>query len=182
MKTHTYKNKKAISPLIASVILIVFTMSVAALLTSWVQSITSDQKESVDESQDKIDCFLSNLEIDSDFTKVNSKANPTIFSARLKNTGSNDLAFLSYRVWGNDTEPSIWKIIDGDTNKTGIGKGNALKVILDISGLSSQADFKKIKIETNCEGVYVLIERTETGWREDTALTSDGMISAEKES
>ena len=182
MKTYTYKNKKAISPLIASVILIVFTMSVAALLTSWVQSITSDQQESVDESQKTIDCFLSNLEIDSDFTKVNSKNNPTIFSTRLKNTGSNDIAFVSYRVWDNNTEPDIWKITDADTNKTGIGKGNALKVILNISDLSSQVDFKKIKIETSCEGVYVLIERTETGWREDVALTSSGMINAVKES
>ncbi|MCK5039435.1 MAG: hypothetical protein KAR87_00515 [Candidatus Aenigmarchaeota archaeon] len=179
MKLHIHK--KAISPLIASVILIVFTMSIAALLTTWVQSITANQKESVDDSQDKINCFRSNMEIDNDFTKVDSLTNPTIFSARLKNTGQEDISIKYYRVWDNTTEPIMWKITDSNVNKTGIAKGNGLKIIINVSGLTYPDEFKKIKIETVCDGVYALIEKPTTGWREDSALTSTNMIAAEIE-
>lgn len=179
MKLHTHK--KAISPLIASVILIVFTMSIAALLTTWVQSITADQKESVDDSQDKINCFRSEMKIDNDFTKVNSDSNPTLFSARLKNTGQEDISLRYYRVWDNTTEPVIWKITDSNDNKIKIAKGNGLKIIVNVSGLTHPDEFKKIKIETVCEGVYALIEKPTTGWREDSSLTSTNMIVAEIE-
>ena len=179
MKLHIHK--KAISPLIASVILIVFTMSIAALLTTWVQSITADQKESVDDSQDKINCFRSDMEIDKDFTKVDSDTNPTLFSVRLKNIGQEDISLKYYRVWDNTTEPVMWKITDSNNNKTGIGKSNGLKIIVNVSGMIHPDEFKKIKIETVCDGVYALIEKPATGWRVDSALASTDMIAAEIE-
>jgi len=177
----SYTRKKAISPLIASVILIVFTMSIAALLTTWVQSITVEQKKTADDSQKKIDCFMSNLEVDNDFTKVNSGSNPTIFSTRIRNNGANDISLISYRIWDNNTEPIIWKITDVNANKTGIPKGNGMKIVLNISGLANQNAFNKIKILTECEGVYVLIEQSSPGWRVDPTLSSLGMIDAKME-
>ena len=176
-----FTKKKDISPLIASIRLIVFTMSIAALLTTWVQSITVEQKKTADDSQEKIDCFMSNIEVDNDFTKVNSNSNPIFFSTRLKNNGANDISLTSYRIWDNNTEPTIWKITDVNSNKTGISKGESKKVFLNISGLLNQESFKKIKIETKCEGVYVLIEKPSPGWREDSTITSADIINAEKE-
>ncbi|OYT34665.1 MAG: hypothetical protein B6U87_01660 [Candidatus Aenigmarchaeota archaeon ex4484_52] len=172
-------HKKAISPLIASVVLIVFTMTVAALLTTWVKDITEKQKEKAEISQQKINCFSSDMRVDNDFTKINNKTNPTLFSTRIENIGENIIYIDSYRLWDNDIEPDIWKITQEDTSKTAIVKNNAKKITLNISGINSS--FNKIKIQTQCEGLYVVIEKPVTGWREDTTILSANVIEATKE-
>lgn len=56
--------RSGVSPLIASVLLIAFTMAVAAILTAWVTQFTQQQTETLgNESSDQIDCSFAQLEI-----------------------------------------------------------------------------------------------------------------------
>ncbi len=56
--------RKGVSPLIAAVLLIAFTMAVAAILTAWVTTFTQEQTETVGEqSEQVIECSYATLSV-----------------------------------------------------------------------------------------------------------------------
>lgn len=61
--------RKGISPLIAAVLMIAFTMAIASLFSGWIQQTQSDTQEDVNEQRDKtLSCNRLGIEINEDQT------------------------------------------------------------------------------------------------------------------
>ncbi len=89
--------RKGISPLIAAVLLIAFTMAVAAILTAWVTSFTQDTTESVgNESERLVGCSFASLDI---YDAVLSGSTLTV---NVANTGTRDMDNASLVVFHED--------------------------------------------------------------------------------
>lgn len=79
--------RKGISPLIGAVLLIAFTMAVAAILTAWVTTFTQDTAEAVGNNSERlIECSYSGLSI---YDAVEGNGTVTVSVA---NTGTIDLS------------------------------------------------------------------------------------------
>ncbi|MCJ7479212.1 MAG: hypothetical protein MUP63_03495 [Candidatus Nanohaloarchaeota archaeon QJJ-7] len=77
--------RKGVSPLIAAVLLIAFTMAVAAILTAWVTTFTQEQTEQLgNQSEKQIDCSFAQLEI------FDTNPDTTWVSVAVTNTGTVD--------------------------------------------------------------------------------------------
>ncbi|MEA3230037.1 MAG: archaellin/type IV pilin N-terminal domain-containing protein, partial [archaeon] len=78
------KRKKGISPLIAAVLLIAFTMAIAALLTTWVTQFTESQQKESEKYQEKIECSGSNFIANRDFVRLIDTADSYNLTTRLE--------------------------------------------------------------------------------------------------
>jgi len=79
---------KGISPLIAGVLLIAFTLAIAAIVSGWLVSLTKTTTKKVETGvSTQVECSKGNIEIEE--VKFNSTANTTI--VLLHNTGTTDL-------------------------------------------------------------------------------------------
>ncbi|MDY6761872.1 MAG: archaellin/type IV pilin N-terminal domain-containing protein [Candidatus Nanohaloarchaea archaeon] len=78
-------NRKGVSPLIAAVLLIAFTMAVAAILTAWVTTFTQEQTSQLgNQSAKQIDCNFGQLEI------FDTNSDTTWVTVAITNTGTVD--------------------------------------------------------------------------------------------
>lgn len=93
--------RKGISPLIAAVLLIAFTMAVAAILTAWVTSFTQRTTEDVgNSSEELVSCSFAGLSI---YDAIYDGENVTV---SLANTGTKDLTNVSVVVFLDGGESS----------------------------------------------------------------------------
>ena len=83
---HRRSTRKAVSPLIAAVLLIAFTMAIAAILTAWVTTFTKDKKEQSEIYEEKMKCSGANFKADPMFASFNSSGNE-MFNVKLENIG-----------------------------------------------------------------------------------------------
>lgn len=160
-------SSKGVSPLIASVLLIAFTMAIAAVLTAWISSFTTAQKEKTAVFEEKIQCNYGFIENDNDFTEYNETS--ALFKTRVKNTGTIDISVGKYQVWFKDVPvPTIWSI-SNPTNYS-IKKQDARIVTLNVSG----GKFTKIKlIGHSCDGVTATISEPIGGWTSGNPRAAD---------
>ncbi len=164
------KNKKGVSPLIAAVLLIAFTMAIAAILTAWVTSFTTEQKEQSEEFSEQISCSGQSFRTDSDFT-VYYPADG-VFQVRIKNTGNRGLYIDEYRVWVPSSSTPVvgsnfaYKHSNGtwvdSVNRTETISKNMLSGEINIS--VSEEPTKVQYSLTKCEGVYDSVTRPSGGW------------------
>ncbi len=155
--SYPHKTKrKGVSPLIAAVLLIAFTMAVAALLTAWVTQFTTAQKEESEKYQEKIDCSGSNFVLNEDFVfyeEVNeddwnsrrdgyssyvfgdgtSAYDETyVMSVRLENIGFNPVQLERVEVWfSNKTIPEYLDLEDGFYSDYYSGEGYENGIIIE---------------------------------------------------
>ncbi|MCJ7450243.1 MAG: hypothetical protein MUP58_00710 [Candidatus Nanohaloarchaeota archaeon QJJ-9] len=130
--------RKGISPLIAAVLLIAFTMAVAAILTAWVTQFTQDTTGAVgNESERVIQCSYAGLSI---YDAVNDSGNLTVSVA---NTGTQDMSNVSITAF----------MEDGSLTNTYMGAlptGGVQEITLtDLSGTLSSVR----ATSTDCPGV-----------------------------
>lgn len=85
-----FADRHGVSPLIAAVLLIAFTMAVAAILTAWVTTFTQEQTGQIsNETGSQIRCSFANIQIlDADF-------GGTSVTVAVTNTGDKDLTNVS---------------------------------------------------------------------------------------
>ncbi|MDY6765762.1 MAG: archaellin/type IV pilin N-terminal domain-containing protein [Candidatus Nanohaloarchaea archaeon] len=77
--------RKGVSPLIAAVLLIAFTMAVAAILTAWVTTFTQEQTAQLgNQSAKQIDCNFGQLDI------FDTTSDTTWVTVAITNTGTVD--------------------------------------------------------------------------------------------
>jgi len=158
---------KGVSPLIASVLLIAFTMAIAAVLTAWISSFTTAQREKTAVFEEKIACNYGFIENDIDFTEYNyTSDSEAFFKTRIKNTGTIDLSIGKYQTWFEDTTvPIVWTI-DNPGNNTAIKKLNDKIITFNVSG----GRLTKIKLIGNvCDGVTTTISEPLGSWNVGTA-------------
>lgn len=161
------RSKKAVSPVIATVLLIAFTMSIAAILTAWVTDFTSQKQLESKKFEEKISCSGSNLEVNMDFARWD--LNMTTFSIYLRNTGVNDIVLDKYLVWYDNRATPVY--IDAPEIK--MAKDSGSIVVINVSkgtsefgyiNISSAGEPKQVRYVTTCEGVFSQASRPMTGW------------------
>ncbi|VVB60080.1 Uncharacterised protein [uncultured archaeon] len=179
IQSDAMNSPKGVSPLIASVLLIAFTMAIAAILTAWISSFTTSQKEKTQVFEEKINCNYGFIENDVDFTAYNGTdpVNNGIFKTRVKNTGTIDLSIGKYQVWYNNIAvPTIWTI----TNPTNysIKKQDARIITLNVSGPDV---ITKIKLMGYiCDGVTTTVTQPLAGWGALSTYSPSDVIAATK--
>ena len=166
------KIKKAISPLIAAVLLIAFTMGIAAILTTWITSFTTTQKEKTQVFEEKIECAYMNLRADSDYARFNTSTG--IFQDYIVNTGSVDVEITKFVIWV-DGIPIIPVAM---TNITHIKKGEGKTINLNLSAVVSPSEeLTQVKFETRCDAAYTTLWKPVSGWSKLADVISPGDIS-----
>lgn len=97
-----FQSRKGISPLIASVLLIVFTISIATLIVTWLNNYTASTTEEVDQSnQQFLECSKQRPLIDNVFANSSSSTKPIVRVA-VRNAGTDSFTLKSLQVFGED--------------------------------------------------------------------------------
>ena len=153
--------KKGISPLVASVLLIAFTMSVAVLLTAWVTNFTQTQKENANKYEEELACSYQNIEAQPSFTRYNSTY--MIFETYITSSGLDaaeiDKVAISYDGVTYETPKYL-------STPQRIEKNEGISIKLNLTNaLVSGPDFKKIRFYTSCgSNYYTTLVRPSGGW------------------
>ncbi|MCJ7478598.1 MAG: hypothetical protein MUP63_00275 [Candidatus Nanohaloarchaeota archaeon QJJ-7] len=118
--------RKGVSPLIAAVLLIAFTMAVAAILTSWFTTFTEDQSQQLsNQSEQMIQCSYAGIDISN--VAYDSENSLTEFS--IDNTGTvdfNNISVVSFQGSQVQGRTYINSLSAGQT-KSGIISGTEQK-------------------------------------------------------
>ena len=132
---------KGISPIIATVLLVAFVISVVAIISTFFTDLTTIQKEKIeDEGSAIMDCALAWFEIDSDIINVGPE-----ISVAVENKGQTELSGLKIVAY-NDTGAFQ---LDATPSTMQIGGINILRAVY-----SGQPILRKIKVSTTgCPGV-----------------------------
>ena len=148
------RQRKAVSPLIASVFLVVFTIGISAVLVDWLNTFTKDTTDDVSiSSRSVINCIKVDISIDNVYLEVNSTGDD-IISALVINKGPK-VNIVSAYVYSTDGSSCT---LSGSTQT--ISKGNSQTRINDtgcdiFAGNSSCPDFLMVKIITDCGATAV---------------------------
>ncbi len=172
-RSDTMNSSKGVSPLIASVLLIAFTMAIAAILTAWISSFTTAQKEKTAVFEQKIDCNYGFLEIDPDSSQWNQSQR--IFKARIRNTGTIDLSIGKYQVYyAGGVASTSWKVETPTDTNTSIAKNEEKVVYVNVTDSSGeQAHVNKVKFIANfCDGVSTSAIEPLGGWSQASLSTA----------
>ena len=138
----TELRRKGISPLIASVLLIAFTLSIGAFMSAWLQDVTKKQTQAaVDNS--KPECQFSALNIQN-VTYTNSTNRLKI---DIENTGTKSVAINTIRLIYSD-DLSTQAVF----NRTTINAGDAYALIMynTTTNNSIRSDIRILRLVTDC--------------------------------
>lgn len=137
--------RKGISPLIAAVLLIAFTMAVAAILTAWVTTFTQETTSEVGQSgSEQIACSFAGLSI---YDAVYNDGDDSLTVA-VANTGTRDLS---------DGVSIVLSYADGtveSTNITGLNTGEVQSKTFESIGIDTTAELSEVRAaSTGCPQV-----------------------------
>lgn len=153
------RTKKAISPLIASVLLIAFTMAVAAILTSWVTGFTKTQTGFVGEKAEKqVKCTYATFKVQKSDVTYNFSAQTTNINVTVYNDGSEDLYNFTFTMITNaNTNPKVYTYTPTNqkTETDPLKSANTIVFIGNTtSGPASSEIFNKLVINAICQKDY----------------------------
>ncbi len=138
----TKRRKKGVSPLIASVLLIAFTLSIGAFMSTWLQDITKKQtSEAADNS--KPECQYANLNIQN-VTFTNST---TKLRIDVENTGTKSVAIRSVRIiYLNDSTA------EANFTRITISAGDSYPLVMynTTDNSSIRSTIRKLRLVTDC--------------------------------
>lgn len=163
--------RKGLSPLIAAVLLIAFTMAVAAILTAWVSTFTKSQTEKSQVFEEQIDCSYANIENDANFAAYD--AVDKMLRVYVTNTGSGIVVLTNLTIWklGSST-PELSKSLDPNTGLT-IEQGK-LKILY--LNLAAYGEPSRAQITTTCGTKWTTTYRPSTGWKPFDYTATSGPI------
>ncbi len=156
--------RKGVSPLIAAVLLIVFTIGVATIVMSWVNEYTKDTTEKASENTDQMmDCANTNIDIKDVY--INYMGTDTTVKLIAANTGLSDLKVKEAYVMDTNGTRCFMDLTGSDTmDDTVFAKGNSFELINESCGLSFSTGcdgFDKAVVATTC-GVSSSFEDAES--------------------
>jgi len=140
-----FSKRKGVSPLIAAVLLIAFTMAIAAILTAWIAGFTQEHKEKSDEFDRKISCAYSNIELDRDYARWDSTNQ--IFYGFVSNTGVDAITLTKVETWVDNEKQLPIKLNISEPSLTSIEKNDYI---------------------TECDPVFDSITQPQGGWNSFT--------------
>ena len=93
---------KGISPFIATVLIISFTIGAAALLGPWIYSLTKSQSDVIGgETETRLDCQYGGIRIDDDSIKCDFTGSLYFLNFTLENTGTKDMYNFTCEIYLN---------------------------------------------------------------------------------
>lgn len=158
--------RKGVSPLIAAVLLIAFTMAIAAILTAWIGSFTTEQEAKTAEQEKIISCLYKNIKEMEDLSYLND----THFKTYMISTGQADIDIHRVQViLTNGTQPpknlsnditiskeGTWALINLNSGEDAVYPG--IGITLD--------NLNRVKfIVKDCEDTYALVLKPSDGWQ-----------------
>ncbi|NPA38570.1 MAG: hypothetical protein GXN99_02120 [Candidatus Nanohaloarchaeota archaeon] len=164
-----YRKRKGLSPLVAAVLLIAFTMTVAALLTVWIKGFTDEQKAKAEESSRRMECSYINIEMRPEFSRFNLtyEGNTALFEAYVINNGLSDADITHVQIvdrYGKSTPPHpLEKIVTLKKDENKYIDLN-ITVLADELGLVEEEDLDKVILLTSCSGISSRVTRPFGGW------------------
>lgn len=152
-------SQKGISPLVATVFLVVFVIGISAMILVWIQDYTTGTTIKASESSDIVlDCSSTNVNIDSIFISNNSGTSNTTIRVVVSNVGQSPLKLY---------EVAAWNLSGGicymNLTKTVINVGESITVSnsgCEIYNSTDCSDFYKIKVSTTCGGINDEVKTT----------------------
>lgn len=122
-------SRRGVSPLIAAVLLIAFTMAVAAILTAWVTTFTQQQTETIgNQTTENIECSFANLEI------LSVDWNTGGVTAAITNSGNEDFTNVSITVFEDSSVLTITNQGDGNSFVAPLTQGQTASLNPTVSG------------------------------------------------
>ncbi len=153
------KQKKGISPLIAAVLLIAFTVAIATLIAGWFSTLARTTTATVTNRTDlAVGCSGASISIDQVYTVANTSGGATSTArAIVRNNGLVNLSLVAAQLF----------------NTTGIGftTSTSMPVVLARGGVttisfasvnlvSCPGGFSRVTVTTNCGGVSATFDST----------------------
>src|SRR3989338_43119 len=151
------KTKKGISPLIAAVLLIAFTVAIATLAMGWFSQLTRTTTTTVsNKTTEAVACSNAQVSIDGGYLRLNA----TESDARVlvKNSGFSNLGITSLQVY-NTTGANFSTGFGGASSLT---PGSLVAYNITMASIPTCATFSKVIVTTNCGGVTDVFESTPT--------------------
>ncbi len=143
MSVASSNKRKGISPLIASVLLIAFTLAIGAFMSSWLNDVTRKQTSEATENS-RPECQFANLNIQNV-----TLANSTDKKLRIdvENTGTKNVAINNIRLIYNDDKSTY-----ANFTRTTIYAGDlySLTMYNTTDNGSIRPDIRKLRLVTDC--------------------------------
>jgi flagellin-like protein len=93
---------KGISPFIATVLIIAFTIGIGMLLGPWIYKLTQSQTQTIGkESESRLECSYGGIRIDDSTIKCSFTGNPDFLNFTIENTGTINLYNFTCEIYQN---------------------------------------------------------------------------------
>ena len=139
------QGKKGISPLIAAVLLIAFTMTVAAILATWAQSFGEERLgEAGERGTQAVECPELNLDIESaEWDETDSKVKNAIVWNRMGKNVS-EIQFIVYE----DGTPTSLDAVATNDDSISISPGSFQELESEADGLNTEPTRLEIHVDS----------------------------------
>ena len=149
------KSSKGISPLIAAVLLIAFTVAIATLVMGWFSQLTRTTTTTVsNKTTEAVGCSNAQISIEDVYLRLNT----TESDARVlvKNSGFSTIGITSLQVY-NTTGHNF---STGFGTASSLAPGSIVAYNITLVSIPTCATFSKVIVTTNCGGVTDVFENT----------------------
>lgn len=142
MGFHRSSRRKGISPLIASVLLIVFTISIATVIVTWLNKYTSTTTETADvTNQNLLDCTKQRPVIDNVFLNSSNYVSKIL----VRSAGSQSLVLTSLQVLASDGT------VCAATNVNGVALAVGNSTVFSVPACAINCtNFQVARVTTTC--------------------------------
>ena len=162
------RNKKAISPLIASVLLIVVVVGIGAVITGIVRNYVTEGKQTITEKSSDMKCgteIMIEVPVVASEMKICKNQTAETITFILQNTGSAMIDDLQVKVFGTNGFDAVDTVIT-DTGAAGLAVGNTSSYTVSYDALSV-GDILEVKLVPRIK----VVGRTEKAYCTDSGLT-----------
>jgi flagellin-like protein len=148
MKLRINRRKKGISPLIATVLLIAFTVAVAAIVSTWITTFTSESAGTVGEkSEEELYCVYGGVSL----TGLRYHSTDGYLSGIVENTRYVDIGNITLQIfYDNATSKRVKLNNSGSTSFMSLEPRE--QDMFNLSGIDS--NYNTFHLYTNCSNVY----------------------------
>ena len=151
-----YSEHKGISPLLASVLIIAVTVSIATLVMGWISTtVRASQNTIENRTVQAVGCSSAGIVIDNVF--LTASAGTGMVKVTIRNSGASDLTIISAQVY-NSTGHNFTAnaaLLSGVLTKGSITTMNFTNVNMS----SCPSTFSKAVVTSNCGGISAIYDK-----------------------
>jgi FlaG/FlaF family flagellin (archaellin) len=150
---------KGISPLLAGVLIIAVTVSIATLVMGWISTLTKSTQASVEnKTAEAVDCSSAAIIIDPDSVFVTAGSSGTV-RATVRNSGFTDLTLITAQVY-NSTGYNF-TITSPSFPLSQFNVGSLQTISFDNTSIAvCPGSFSRIVVTTNCGGETAIFDKS----------------------